>query len=176
MAFRWCITHKADVIDDVTKQMLFIAFYGCFFGFRLRKWPPTTESLVWKWSQNMENLLVHKLKKCWFSTEKFSKLPLRISCLNITVMEQIVMFDNLRTFWGLEDFRLIIHWKDKKMEQLDKRQIIVKIPMFWFNLFMLVDGMNSDFKNFLIEISVWWRCGMSVVIVLTQKWVTWHIS
>ena len=26
------MTHKADVIDDVTEQMLFIAFFGCFLG------------------------------------------------------------------------------------------------------------------------------------------------
>ena len=78
-------------------------------------------------------------------------------------MDQIVMYDNLRIFWGLEDFRLIIAWKDKKIEQLDQRQIIVKIPMFWFNLFMLVDGMNSDFKNFfdlnIGVVWVWYECG-----------------
>ena len=79
----------------------------------------------------MENRLVHKLKECLFSTEKFSKLPLRISRLNITVMEvQTVLYDNLRSFWGIEDFRLIYRLRRQKMEQLDQRQIIVKIPMF----------------------------------------------
>ena len=71
---KWCRTHKADVIDDVTKQMLLIAFFCCFLGFRLRKWPPTTKGQVWKWSQENEESFGLKIKnKCWFSTKKYSK-------------------------------------------------------------------------------------------------------
>ena len=77
--------------------------------------------------KNMETLIVYKWKKCWFSTNKFSKLPLRISCLIMTVMEvQIVLYDNLRTFRGMKNFRLKYRLKIQKKEQLDQRQIIVK--------------------------------------------------
>ena len=45
----------------------------------------------------------------------------------MTVMEvQIVLYDNLRTFWGMKDFRLKFRLKIQKKEQLDQRQIIVK--------------------------------------------------
>ena len=76
-AFRWCMTYKADVIDDVTKQMGLIAFFLLFSSV-----PPTQTSTYDKklgmkmiartrqifWNTNW--------KKCWFSTKKFSKSPL----------------------------------------------------------------------------------------------------
>ena len=79
-AFRWCMTHKADVIDDVTIQTTLFAFFQWFFGL-----PPTQMSTydqkfgmkmiarTWRifWNINW--------KKCWFSTKKFSKLPLCMS-------------------------------------------------------------------------------------------------
>ena len=41
------------------------------------------------------------------------------------------MYDNLRIFRGIGRFSIDIPLeKTKKMEQLDQRQIIVKIPMF----------------------------------------------
>ena len=72
---------------------------------------------VWyeNYRKNMENLLVHKLKNVDFrlKTSRSCHYEFPFFCLNITVKEQIVMYDNLRTFWGFEDFRLIIAWKVK---------------------------------------------------------------
>ena len=53
------MTHKADIIDGVTKQMLLIAFFGCFLGYAY-----ANDNLRPKvWDENnrktMENLLVH---------------------------------------------------------------------------------------------------------------------
>ena len=63
--FRWCLTHKADVIEDVTKQVFFGSAYANDH-LRLKVWFDHDR-------KDMENLLVDKLKKCWFSTKKFSK-------------------------------------------------------------------------------------------------------
>ena len=77
-AFRWCRTHKADVIDDVTKQMLFIAFFCCFLGFRLRKWPPTTKGRVWKWWQEHGESLGPLIRKVLI----FDKKTLEVNNMN----------------------------------------------------------------------------------------------
>ena len=99
--------------------------------------------------KNMETLIVYKWKKCWFSTNKFSKLPIRIPCLIITVMEvQSVLYDNLRTFRGMKDFWLKYRLKIQKKEQLDQRQIIVK----WTDVLIQSCRLNKLWlqKNFLI--------------------------
>ena len=102
-AINYCVASSVQNIDEREFSNLHEKSSTC----RSKK------SLVWKWSQN--DLRVHKWKKCWFSTNKFSKLPLRISCLIITVMEvQIVLYDNLRTFRGMKDFRLKYRLKYKK--------------------------------------------------------------
>ena len=82
-AFRWCFTHKADKTDVI------YCVLRSFFGV------PPAQMTAYEQKFGMETLMVHKWQKCWFSTNKFSKLPLRISCLIITVMEvQIVLYDN----------------------------------------------------------------------------------
>ena len=64
------MTHKADVIDDVTKQMLFIAFFGCFLGSAYAN--DNLRPKVWYENdrKNMENLLKHKLKKMLIFDQK----------------------------------------------------------------------------------------------------------
>ena len=114
--YRRYMTQKADVIDDATKQMWLIAFFRMFF-----RVPPTQMTTYdQKFGMKMiartwRLLLFINAKKSWFSTNEFSKLPLRISCLIMTVMEvQIVLYDNLRTFRGMKDFRLKYRLKYKK--------------------------------------------------------------
>ena len=54
------MTHKAYVIYDVTKQMLFFAFFGCFLGSAYAN--DNLRPKVWyeKDRKNMEDLLIHK--------------------------------------------------------------------------------------------------------------------
>ena len=60
--FRWCLTHKADVIEDVTKQVFFGSAYANDH-LRPKVWFDHDR-------KDMENLLVHKLKKMLIFDQK----------------------------------------------------------------------------------------------------------
>ena len=70
------MSHKTDVIDDVTKQMQFIAFFGCFWGpayandhLRPKVWYKNDR-------KNIENLLNHKLEKMLIFDQKILEVAL----------------------------------------------------------------------------------------------------
>ena len=58
-----------------------LRFFGCFLRVRLRKWPPTTKSLVWKWSQEHGDnfgidFLEYKFKKMLIFAQKILEVAI----------------------------------------------------------------------------------------------------
>ena len=66
------MTHKADVIDDVTKQMWLIAFFRLFLFGSADVLSDHLRPKVWYENdrKNMENLLEYKLKKMLILAQK----------------------------------------------------------------------------------------------------------
>ena len=68
------MSRKADVIDDVSKQMLFIAFFGCFLGSAYANDHLRPKVRYENDRKNMEDLLVHKWEKMLISDQKIHEV------------------------------------------------------------------------------------------------------